>query len=181
MFGAGMISSYLKLVHIFSINPYLGPLQVSLGKMILDIFKWMVLYILVLFAFGCGLNQLLWYLQTIRSSDRRVVSTLGEFFLCFICCNVGLWRILLKFKLSRSRVQTFNESVKMSIKKRNLEYYCSNSLKGALNAHWRWYIPTLTKLNLTYSLFPLNNMCTLSTCIRSKMVLNYFSPTPFKE
>jgi hypothetical protein len=29
MFGAGMISSYLKLVHIFSINPYLGPLQVS--------------------------------------------------------------------------------------------------------------------------------------------------------
>ena len=90
MFGAGMISSYLKLVHIFSINPYLGPLQVSLGKMILDIFKWMVLYILVLFAFGCGLNQLLWYLQTIRSSDRRVVSTLGEFFLCFICCNVGL-------------------------------------------------------------------------------------------
>ena len=56
-----MISSYLKLVHIFSINPYLGPLQVSLGKMIIDIFKWMVLYILVLFAFGCGLNQLLWY------------------------------------------------------------------------------------------------------------------------
>jgi len=61
MFGAGMISSYLKLVHIFSINPYLGPLQVSLGKMIIDIFKWMVMYILVLFAFGCGLNQLLWY------------------------------------------------------------------------------------------------------------------------
>ena len=59
--AAGMISSYLKLVHIFSINPYLGPLQVSLGKMIIDIFKWMVLYILVLFAFGCGLNQLLWY------------------------------------------------------------------------------------------------------------------------
>jgi len=29
MFAAGMISSYLKLVHIFSINPYLGPLQVE--------------------------------------------------------------------------------------------------------------------------------------------------------
>lgn len=61
MFGAGMISSYLKLVHIFSINPYLGPLQVSLGKMIIDICKWLVIYILVLFSFGCGLNQLLWY------------------------------------------------------------------------------------------------------------------------
>ncbi len=61
MFGAGMISSFLKLIHIFSINPYLGPLQVSLGKMIIDIAKWLILYILVLFSFGCGLNQLLWY------------------------------------------------------------------------------------------------------------------------
>ena len=61
LFGAGMISSYLKLVQIFSINPYLGPLQVSLGKMIIDICKFLVLYILVLFSFGCGLNQLLWY------------------------------------------------------------------------------------------------------------------------
>ena len=32
LFGAGMISSYLKLVHIFSINPHLGPLQVSTLK-----------------------------------------------------------------------------------------------------------------------------------------------------
>ena len=29
--------------------------------MIIDIGKWLVLYILVLFSFGCGLNQLLWY------------------------------------------------------------------------------------------------------------------------
>jgi hypothetical protein len=69
MFGAGMISSYLKLVHIFSINPYLGPLQVSLGKMIIDIFKWMVMYILVLFAFGCGLNQLLWYYADLEKQE----------------------------------------------------------------------------------------------------------------
>ena len=56
-----MISSYLKLINIFSINPYLGPLQVSLGKMIVDICQFLVLYVLVLFSFGCGLNQLLWY------------------------------------------------------------------------------------------------------------------------
>ena len=57
LFGAGMISSFLKLVHIFSVNPHLGPLQISLGRMIMDIFKWAVLFGLVLFAFGCGLNQ----------------------------------------------------------------------------------------------------------------------------
>lgn len=61
VFAAGNIFSFLKLVHIFSINPHLGPLQVSLGRMIIDIIKFFFIYTLVLFAFGCGLNQLLWY------------------------------------------------------------------------------------------------------------------------
>jgi len=60
-FGAAMIFSFLKLVHIFSINPHLGPLQISLGRMIFDILKFFFLYTLVLFAFGCGMNQLMWY------------------------------------------------------------------------------------------------------------------------
>lgn len=60
-FAAGMIFSFLKLVHIFSVNPHLGPLQISLGRMIIDIIKFFFIYTLVLFAFGCGLNQLLWY------------------------------------------------------------------------------------------------------------------------
>nr|CAD7269811.1 unnamed protein product [Timema shepardi] len=55
------LSSYLKLVHIFSVNPHLGPLQISLGRMIIDILKFFFIYSLVLFAFGCGMNQLLWY------------------------------------------------------------------------------------------------------------------------
>ena len=29
--------------------------------MAVDILKFLVLYLLVLFAFGCGMNQLLWY------------------------------------------------------------------------------------------------------------------------
>lgn len=37
------------------------PLQVSLGRMIIDIIKFFFIYTLVLFAFGCGLNQLMWY------------------------------------------------------------------------------------------------------------------------
>jgi len=61
MFGAGMVSAYLKVVHILSINPHMGPLQIALGKMVIDILKWMFLYMLVVFAFGCGMNQLLWY------------------------------------------------------------------------------------------------------------------------
>ncbi|CAN7998538.1 unnamed protein product [Ixodes hexagonus] len=51
----------LKLVYIFSVNPHLGPLQISLGRMVIDIVKFFFVYTLVLFAFACGMNQLLWY------------------------------------------------------------------------------------------------------------------------
>lgn len=61
MFAAANIFSALKLVHLFSINPHLGPLQISLGRMVIDIVKFFFIYSLVLFAFACGLNQLLWY------------------------------------------------------------------------------------------------------------------------
>ncbi|VVC45806.1 Transient receptor potential channel,Transient receptor potential channel, canonical,Ion transport [Cinara cedri] len=66
-FAAAMIFSFLKLVHIFSVNPHLGPLQISLGRMIIDIIKFFFIYTLVLCAFGCGLNQLLWYYADLES------------------------------------------------------------------------------------------------------------------
>lgn len=48
------VCSALKLVHLFSINPHLGPLQISLGRMVIDIVKFFFIYSLVLFAFACG-------------------------------------------------------------------------------------------------------------------------------
>lgn len=60
LFSAANIFSSLKLVYIFSVNPHLGPLQVSLSRMVMDIMKFFFLYVLVLFAFSSGLNQLLW-------------------------------------------------------------------------------------------------------------------------
>ncbi|XP_059621283.1 transient receptor potential protein [Phlebotomus argentipes] len=74
-FAAGMIFSFLKLVHIFSINPHLGPLQVSLGRMIIDIIKFFFIYTLVLFAFGCGLNQLMWYYADLEKNKCYHIST----------------------------------------------------------------------------------------------------------
>ncbi|VVD03786.1 unnamed protein product [Leptidea sinapis] len=54
LFSAANIFSSLKLVYIFSVNPHLGPLQVSLSRMVLDILKFFVLDILVIFAFSCA-------------------------------------------------------------------------------------------------------------------------------
>lgn len=47
-------NSYLKMVHMFSISPHLGPLQISLGRIVIDIIKFFFIYMLVLVAFGCG-------------------------------------------------------------------------------------------------------------------------------
>ncbi|XP_030748044.1 transient-receptor-potential-like protein [Sitophilus oryzae] len=66
LFAAANIFSALKLVHMFSIDPHLGPLQISLGRMVIDIVKFFFIYTLVLFAFACGLNQLLWYFSDLE-------------------------------------------------------------------------------------------------------------------
>ena len=60
LFATANVFSSLKLVYMFSVNPYLGPLQISLGRMIIDILKFFFFYLLVLFSFACGMNQLLW-------------------------------------------------------------------------------------------------------------------------
>ncbi|XP_039747612.1 transient-receptor-potential-like protein isoform X2 [Pararge aegeria] len=73
LFAAANILSALKLVHLFSINPHLGPLQISLGRMVIDIVKFFFIYSLVLFAFACGLNQLLWYFADLEKSKCYVL------------------------------------------------------------------------------------------------------------
>ena len=46
------------LVYLFNSNVHMGPLQISLGRMLFDISKFLFIYFLVLFAFANGLNQL---------------------------------------------------------------------------------------------------------------------------
>lgn len=73
LFAAANIFSALKLIHLFSINPHLGPLQISLGRMVIDIVKFFCIYSLVLLAFACGLNQLLWYFADLEKQKCYVL------------------------------------------------------------------------------------------------------------
>ena len=50
----------LRVVYFFTANSQLGPLQISLGRMVEDIVKFLFLMGLVLFSFAAGLNQLYW-------------------------------------------------------------------------------------------------------------------------
>ena len=69
LFAAANIFSSLKLIYIFTINPHLGPLQISLGRMIIDILKFSFIALLVCFSYSCGVNQLYWYYAEERTRD----------------------------------------------------------------------------------------------------------------
>ncbi|XP_041357124.1 short transient receptor potential channel 4-like [Gigantopelta aegis] len=69
LFAAANIFSSLKLIYIFTVNPHLGPLQISLGRMIMDIMKFGCVYLIVLVSFASGLNHLYWYYATVRKDE----------------------------------------------------------------------------------------------------------------
>ncbi|XP_060744298.1 short transient receptor potential channel 4b [Tachysurus vachellii] len=64
VFAIANIFSSLRLISLFTANSHLGPLQISLGRMLLDILKFLFIYCLVLVAFANGLNQLYFYYET---------------------------------------------------------------------------------------------------------------------
>lgn len=64
LFAIANIFSSLRLICLFTANSHLGPLQISLGRMLLDILKFLFIYCLVLLAFANGLNQLYFYYYT---------------------------------------------------------------------------------------------------------------------
>ncbi|XP_071362425.1 short transient receptor potential channel 4a [Trachinotus anak] len=68
VFAIANIFSSLRLISLFTANSHLGPLQISLGRMLLDILKFLFIYCLVLLAFANGLNQLYFYYET-KASD----------------------------------------------------------------------------------------------------------------
>ncbi|XP_076359761.1 transient-receptor-potential-like protein isoform X1 [Tachypleus tridentatus] len=61
VFAVANVFSFARIIYLFQTNPHLGPLQISLGCMIIDIAKFLFIFFLVLTSFACGLNQLYWH------------------------------------------------------------------------------------------------------------------------
>jgi len=66
------VFSFARIIFLFQANPQLGPLQISLGCMLIDIGKFFFIFFLVITSFACGLNQLYYYYS---SSTTSVVAT----------------------------------------------------------------------------------------------------------
>ncbi|KAI1893610.1 hypothetical protein AGOR_G00125490 [Albula goreensis] len=72
VFAIANIFSSLRLISLFTANSHLGPLQISLGRMLLDILKFLFIYCLVLLAFANGLNQLYFYYETNKEECKGI-------------------------------------------------------------------------------------------------------------
>ncbi|XP_013415594.1 uncharacterized protein LOC106177384 [Lingula anatina] len=69
MFSVANVLSFARTTYIMPAFEVLGPLQISLGRMVGDITRFLALYLLVLLAFTVGLNNLYWYYGQVKATD----------------------------------------------------------------------------------------------------------------
>ncbi|XP_038056459.1 transient-receptor-potential-like protein [Patiria miniata] len=85
LFAMANVFSFARIIYLFQANPYLGPLQISLGCMLIDIAKFFFIFFLVLLSFACGMNQLYWYYgdngenQSCNATAGDAVQTCNDF------------------------------------------------------------------------------------------------------
>ena len=72
VFAIANVFSFARIIYLFQANPALGPLQISLGCMLIDIGKFMFIFFLVLISFACGLNQLYYYYSSTEAGIEQV-------------------------------------------------------------------------------------------------------------
>ncbi|KAF5297803.1 hypothetical protein FQA39_LY11952 [Lamprigera yunnana] len=99
-FAIATIMAYFKLLYLCRLNYYLGPLQISLGKMSADIAKYFGLFLIVILSFSVGMCTFYQYydsmVQTDTSSGMKTAqqssfinfqSTLKTFFWALFCMS----------------------------------------------------------------------------------------------
>lgn len=74
VFAIANVFSFARIIFLFQANYQLGPLQISLGCMLIDIGKFMFIFFLVITSFACGLNQLYYYYSNDVVSSRSLAS-----------------------------------------------------------------------------------------------------------
>ncbi|KAL8573433.1 hypothetical protein ACOMHN_032448 [Nucella lapillus] len=75
LFAIANVFSFARIIYLFQANQHLGPLQISLGCMLIDVAKFLFIFFLVLTSFACGFNQLYWNYK--QDSDPHVFATLS--------------------------------------------------------------------------------------------------------
>ncbi|VDI33840.1 transient receptor potential cation channel subfamily C member 4 [Mytilus galloprovincialis] len=91
LFAIANAFSFSRIIYLFQANQHLGPLQISLGCMLIDIVKFLFIFFLVLTSFACGLNQLYYYYSGSRTpTTADSFYSLGESYVTLYWSLFGL-------------------------------------------------------------------------------------------
>ena len=69
LYAVAVVLSFSRIAYILPANESFGPLQISLGRTVKDIFKFMVIFILVFLAFMIGMFNLYSYYLGAKQND----------------------------------------------------------------------------------------------------------------
>lgn len=74
-FAIAVIMAYFRLLYLCRLNYYLGPLQISLGKMSADMAKYMTIFTIIIIAFTAGLCRFYQYYDGMVQVDSAGIKT----------------------------------------------------------------------------------------------------------
>lgn len=74
-FAIAVIMAYFRLLYLCRLNYYLGPLQISLGKMSADMAKYMTIFTIIIIAFTAGLCRFYQYYEGMVQVDSSGIKT----------------------------------------------------------------------------------------------------------
>ncbi|CAF1250908.1 unnamed protein product, partial [Didymodactylos carnosus] len=78
LFAIANICSFSRICFLLPAFQHLGPLQISLGRMMSDIGKFIIIFMVIFCAFMFGLNNLFWYYSASVRGNVEILSHLDE-------------------------------------------------------------------------------------------------------
>nr|XP_006628127.2 PREDICTED: short transient receptor potential channel 6 isoform X1 [Lepisosteus oculatus] len=88
LYAIAVVLSFSRIAYILPANESFGPLQISLGRTVKDIFKFMVIFILVFLAFMIGMFNL--YSHYFTEKQNKAFTTIEESFKTLFWAIFGL-------------------------------------------------------------------------------------------
>ena len=76
LFALANVLSFSRMSYVLPVSEFLGPLQISLGRMLGDIIRFCVVFMVVFMAFFCALYNLYWGYEE-REIDENCPSKQG--------------------------------------------------------------------------------------------------------
>ncbi|XP_073942520.1 short transient receptor potential channel 4-like isoform X2 [Choristoneura fumiferana] len=181
-FCLATILAYFRLMLLCQLNYHLGPLQVSLGKMTVDIYKYLTVFAIIISAFAAGLTRFYQYYDGMVYEDEAGMKTVqvSSFTSLSDTLNTLFWALFCMAPLESADVILENRSLRDKAHRNRhtyterIGYFCFGIFE---------VISVIVVLNMLIATMSntfqrvINNVNTEWTFGRTEVYLNYISQT----